>query len=327
MPRAPAFDPIGYLVKRKFPLSGIAPMALRYSNQPMPEPNLTREAEAYRAELAQKSASDLQLLVEEERRAAAEETKRRLDAEERERFFHQPRARADFDHYCKCSYWTVDEAVALSFGKNPEIVNWKNIAPLVGVSAFAREFSLRRDLATRAVYSQQLFERMYPTTFLAWARQTGVPLDAGLVTRAVACGISMKGWRDLYEDLAAKCKEDQKELTRLQVELTQTQQQIVALEQKVAEVTASQQRGADTKPMGSRERDNLQLIAFLGAVKGYGYDPERRNEAAGKIEADTDKLNLRFTDDRIRHHLAEGFSLLPGDWRVRLGLKPNSVNQ
>jgi hypothetical protein len=327
MPRVTGFDPIAYLVKRKYPLFGIPPMRLRSSDKSGSPRTSIEEAEAYRASLESKPSQEIDHLVMEERRAEIEETKRRLDAEERGRFFHQPHARADFDHYCKCSYWTVDEAVALSFGKNPEVVNWKTIAPLVGVSTFAREYSLRRDLATRAVYSQQLFERMFPTTFLTWARQTGIPVNADLANRAVASGISLKGWRDLYEDLVAKRKEDQKELARLQMELSQAQQQITVMEQKATEAAASGERETGTKQLATRERENLQLIAFLGAVKGYGYDPERKNDAAGKIEADTDKLSLRFTDDRIRHHLTEGFSLMPGDWRVRLGLKPNSANR
>lgn len=323
MPTLPGFDPIAYLVKRRFLLFGIPPMAVRNSGKQTSSHN-QEEAEAYKATLESKSKAEIEQLVAEERRAEIEEKKRRLEAEERGRFFHQPHARADFDHYCRCSYWTLDEAVALSFGKNPEIVNWKTVAPLVAMSAFAHQYGRLRDLAMRAVSSQQLFERMYPTTFLAWARQTGISVDANLTARALASGIPLKGWRDLYEDLAATYKADQTERARQQVELGRAEQRIATLEQALADATKRQEQAIATKTLGTRERENLQLIAFLGAVKGYGYDPQLKTEAARNMEADTDKLGMRFTDDRIRHHLKEGFERLPPDWRTRLGLKPSS---
>lgn len=324
MPSVPGFDPITYLVRRRFPLFGIPPMAARYSDKKVGSLN-QEEAEAYKATLESKSRAEIDQLVAEARRDEIEEAKRRLEVEEQGRFFHQPRARADFDHYCRCSYWTVDEAVALSFGKNPEIVNWKTVEPSVGVSPFARQYSLRRDLATRAVYSKQLFERMAPSTFLVWARQTGIPVDAGLTGRAVASGISLQGWRDFYEELAAKSKDDQKELERLASELCQAQKRIAALQQELADAASQTVQITATKDMGTRERENLQLIAFLGALRGYGYDPDKKTDAAARMEADTDKLGVRFTDDRIRHHLSEGFGRVPGNWRDRLGLKPSSA--
>ena len=136
MAKVPVFDPISFLMKRRFPFFGLSPMGKRY-------PSATsifhdpQEVEAYRAELARKPQSELNQLVEHERRAEEEEIKRKLDEAEQARFFHQPNAQADFDHYCKCSYWTVDEAIALSFGKNPQIVNWATVAPYVPASKFA----------------------------------------------------------------------------------------------------------------------------------------------------------------------------------------------
>lgn len=44
---------------------------------------------------------------------------------------------ADFDHYCKMAYWTLDECVALSLGKDPKRVNWKVVQPHTDNSCFA----------------------------------------------------------------------------------------------------------------------------------------------------------------------------------------------
>ena len=50
--------------------------------------------------------------------------------EERKKFYNQPDANADFDYYCKCPYWTLDEAIALSLGKDPVKVNWNTVCSL-----------------------------------------------------------------------------------------------------------------------------------------------------------------------------------------------------
>jgi hypothetical protein len=42
---------------------------------------------------------------------------------EAQRFYNQPNAQADFPYWLAMDFWTLDEAVALLLGKNPEIVN------------------------------------------------------------------------------------------------------------------------------------------------------------------------------------------------------------
>ena len=52
--------------------------------------------------------------------------KQHLEDDQRQ-FFNQPRAAADFDYWSKMTHWTLDEAIALSFGKAPEVVNEKSL--------------------------------------------------------------------------------------------------------------------------------------------------------------------------------------------------------
>ena len=81
------------------------------------------------------------------------------EEEEYERIFYQAHADADFEHWSKAAYWTLDEAVALSFGKSPEIVNWKVVEPDQEVSRFARRYALLRDLAQRAKAVERLHDQ------------------------------------------------------------------------------------------------------------------------------------------------------------------------
>jgi len=49
--------------------------------------------------------------------------------------------------WSKMAHWTLDEAVALSFGKAPELVHWQIISKYVQLSRFAVEYQRRRELA------------------------------------------------------------------------------------------------------------------------------------------------------------------------------------
>jgi hypothetical protein len=90
--------------------------------------------------------------------------------EERERFFNQPHAAADFEHWSRLAHWTLDEAVALSFDKAPERVNWQTIFKFLQLSPFAVQYSRRREIALRAAQWKQLYDPVLPGIFLAWAK-------------------------------------------------------------------------------------------------------------------------------------------------------------
>ena len=122
-----------------------------------------------------------------------EELKARCASEERKRFFHEPRATADFSHYCKLANWTLDEAVALSLGKHPKVVNWKLVSPFTEISTFAKEYEKRPDIANRAQWAQQLFDPVMPSIFLPWAKRKFDPLPAELLDAALAKALLRSG--------------------------------------------------------------------------------------------------------------------------------------
>ena len=117
MPKLPSFDPIDYLVHRKHP-KAISPMAARLNvgggDVPSDQDLLRyqKAADAYRNELSRKTPAEINELVKAEKEKQIAETADRLARKEVQRFFNLPTARADFDHYCKAAYWTLDECVA-----------------------------------------------------------------------------------------------------------------------------------------------------------------------------------------------------------------------
>jgi hypothetical protein len=154
----PENDPIGFLVTRKFPPLRLAALPSDLPLEELSGPKLTsmdraRREQAikeYRAKLEALPANELQSLFKSEFAKAQAEKAAELQREEDARFFHQPRAAADFEHWSKAAYWTIEEAVALAMGKAPEIVSWTTIQKYRGVSPFVRRYARLLDLAKRA---------------------------------------------------------------------------------------------------------------------------------------------------------------------------------
>ena len=71
-------------------------------------------------------------------------------------FFDQPDAQADFEYWSKAEYWTSDEAVAISFGKNPKVVTGEALKNYLGKAQFADNYFSRCDLLDRAIQSDRL---------------------------------------------------------------------------------------------------------------------------------------------------------------------------
>src|SRR3981081_872170 len=202
MAKLPDFDPIGFLIHPKFGAATVR-------GHPIPhlaggrlariDPDIARQIAAFKDELSKLPPDELQALMGSELRAQREEWAAKAELEERQRFFNQPAASADFDHWSRCAHWTLDEAIALSFGKAPERVNWRRVEPFVNVSDFALAYQRRRDLAVRAVAWDQLFDPVLPGIFLAWAKRTELHVSPELQAAIAARGIQVADWKTLYD--------------------------------------------------------------------------------------------------------------------------------
>jgi hypothetical protein len=94
-------------------------------------------------------------------------------------FINEPNARADFEYWGVLPSWTLHEAVALSFDKNPEQVNLESIKKYRAVashSPFVRQFMQRLHLVERAVAAGHLENLTSPRNFSRWALTENLPL-------------------------------------------------------------------------------------------------------------------------------------------------------
>ena len=94
---------------------------------------------------------------------------------EKQYFFNRPEAEADYREWVTMPYWTIDEAVALSYGKNPAKVTAERLASLIGVShSFPGEYANRVERVKRALHARDLSKPIRPTNFVNWANGAGI---------------------------------------------------------------------------------------------------------------------------------------------------------
>jgi len=262
-------DPIEYLVARRFPLYRalqVPPSLTSLGNGGIPADEklrISREIENYRVALKSKTPEELRILVEQEQVNEAQVWRGKAERDEQERVFNQPRANANFLHWSQAVYWTLEEAIALAFGKSPDVVNWSLVQPYVNVSPFAREYARVRDLAIRAKNWKQLYDPVMPGIFLAWARRIGIVVPDELVTAVEARGIIIGDWQDNYEKLKAQFDTLLADRDKIAVICQRLIEERDALKQRVAELEAK-------KPPGKREESTLLNIVagLLGLLLG-----------------------------------------------------------
>ena len=128
-------DPIAYLLKRKF--GGAVLIATSGLPENEEEAELFAEVQTYQTMLQGLEEDHLIALAYQEREKEARELE---DVEEQSRSFNQPNAKADFEYWAKFPLWTLDEAVALTLGKDPRVVTWSKIEEHAETSPFAAQF-------------------------------------------------------------------------------------------------------------------------------------------------------------------------------------------
>ena len=125
-------DPVQYLVEAKSGAGLSREMKPHQKLQPFTDQRARRPAFWRRVDaLLKLRQSEIGDLVEAAKAAEIEKFRLKLEADEKARAFNQPHAAANFTYWAQMSYWSIDEAVALSFGRSPTAASWKAIEPLI----------------------------------------------------------------------------------------------------------------------------------------------------------------------------------------------------
>jgi len=295
-------EKIIFLVNRKFPEQKkiLARGSIHHGQQIDPEVLKIYEQKllAYREELEAMPSENLATIFDAEQAAYQKELFKRISKDEKRRFFSQPKATANFNHWSKASYWTLDEGVALVLGKEPEFVNWKNIEPFKSRSPFAKRYMRVYDLARRACVAHELQNKNSPKIFLAWARKNefDIPHELSQLVKV------RRGTPPRLEEEYTKPKQlfDQQATN-----LIKLQKEKDSIQEKLNEITKA--------PLHESERNSLLKLVYGMAVSAYNYAPGKtRNPATGEnrgsIYADLQRVDISLSSDTIRRFLKEAES-------------------
>jgi hypothetical protein len=327
---------IEFLIRQKLPAIVLANLtSASQSRGTTTLGRITRQQEEtrYRGELLALPDDELRALYESEVSKLIKQNER----EEETRFFNQPHAMADFDHWSKAEHWSLDEAVALAMGKAPEVVSWAKIQSF-STSPFVQRYGRLRDLAQRAIPWKKLFDPVLPTIFLKWAEDNEIPVPTELSEKVYKLKGKVADWKESYDELRAMYDQHIGEGTKRYDELRAMYDQHMAdwkklAEQQSVEIQSNREKislleresdfravavAAETaKPQSPIERQSMLKLIYGMAVRGFGYNPEdKRSTIVPELVGDLALEGLALSDDTIRRYLKEARDHLP-EWQKR----------
>jgi len=309
-------DPIAYLIRRKFYRRQTGLECFRTDRLVGMAPEAEREAvEAYRSELQARRPEKVSALVEAELAREASEEEPQAQQADRDRFFNLPGANADLS-WGRTMIWSLEGAVALSFGKNPDVVTWERVKPHLQFSPFATEYFHIRELAYDARDSGLLHDVVQPYIFITWAKRAGIPFPAELKAAVDENHLEMVDWQAMYyvlEDSSeAREQEDRAIKEQRRATIDELTHRCVDLANQLAAAKSTLRTvPAKATEIGTRERDTLLKLVIGMAVKGYGYDPDQqRSGTVREIVSDLELVGVALDADTVRKWLRQAADLL-----------------
>jgi hypothetical protein len=277
-------DPIDFLSLRVFP----AKLTIRAKAELLTDKKredafaYIKAIDAFEAELSQLSESALKALVEDELESDKLQANEQAEQDENNRFFYDRSARADYMDWIRRESWKVDEATALLLGKDPEVVNWPSINPLVYKSKFAKRYGDLRQQFKQALASGELHEAQTPAAYLLFAKSSGFALPAELEVLITPVKVNKATAPDGSTADAAEDRNDtERAVSIFKNLLEQNREKLTKSAPDSAEgaepADTPAQPGPATAPdtILSMMQERETLLRMLGAmaVGGYGFEP------------------------------------------------------
>lgn len=300
-------DPIAALVRVHFPeLNERTPEGEAFLVQPENVKQTKREqADAFRQHLAALPADQLNIAIAEGKKLADERYQQWRSSELAKPFYARVTAEMDVDHWSRTAYWTVEEAAALSLGKDPREVTRLKVEAIRPPNRFASEYLARLDILERAQTMHQLYHSTNLTRFLAWIEHTRFPMPEALVDAAKAIHRLEVDWKGEYQKLKEKFE-------KYAQETSENFENFATLTSNLEGTVSTEFAKAKAGSLGARERESLLKLVIGMAIKGYGHDPHKsRTSTASEIASDLAALGIALSDDTVRAYLQEARDLLP----------------
>jgi len=209
--------------------------------------------------------------------------------------YNRPEAAADFDMWLSMPVWEPEEAVALSFGKDPELVNLGTlVVPRRNGTPFIRSFKARFQQVMRAIKAGELDAHIRPDLFVEWARKRGLQLDDGLAL--VPDKSSADHWK-------ARCEAAEAQVDDLTSRLSAIEAELEAVK-----------RDQDFKPNPKRKTSWNKLVLGM-AIARFGHLPSGLS-AATLLVVELAEVGLGVKYDAINEILTEAANEISDEYKI-----------
>lgn len=187
------------------------------SEQAVRVANVLSAADEYEDLLIAMNERDFLALYDQEKLKSTRLSRQIAGWRDAEMFFNSPDARADLRRWRLLAYLTVDEAAALSLGKDPNVVNSATMVvgsegpferkspPLRKDSPFLDVFERWREQINRAFHAGQLGTRITPSSLIEWVSQQAETVGSLPRQVRLSLGFDVRGsadWEERYQEAA-----------------------------------------------------------------------------------------------------------------------------
>jgi hypothetical protein len=279
---------IPYLMQRKFSELN------KYKNNPHFNLGISSDdkkeylnrAEEYELQLASIDPQEVKKLWDEERAKEAEENLVVERRKEASYIFNQSEAQIDCVNAAQQSYWTLEECVAYSLGKDPSKVNKKSMMPY-SQTTFGKEFFRRINLIQRGKICLELSEINRPNSCVQWFKCKGISFSDELVEIMSNKPGNIIDLREENQALRDTIKQQLK---------------------KENEIKSHEEKG---HKLHGHEKKSLQQL-FIGIAALFYGEENIKNVKASEISKDLlEQSNIDLNVDTVRKHLKDSLKWLP----------------
>lgn len=231
---------------------------------------------------------------------------------EQKRFFNQSSCDADYHYWARQAYWSINEAITLLLGKDPRKVTWEEVKKYIPNSHFANKFNELRELTSRYVNCQELYDPVFPGVFLAWAERMNINIPIALKETIHAFGIQIADWKSNYDVLSAQYNELDT-LYKEAIKLIDGKDEIIeTLKLRIA-IMEKQKPSPKVDNLKETERQSLYKLVAAMAYNGFGYNSQESKSPLPRelSEIVTQYLGENIDIDTARKWLKEASNRYP----------------
>lgn len=252
------------------------------------------QRELYFLELSKKSAEEIQNLVNEEK------SKEKKEELAKGFFFDRLSADANFQEWYRMPNWSIEEALALSLGKDPKIVNPDSLDNYSNYnhnfnshhksSTLYKDYKLRMETLIRFINAKKMSMHPTPLEFIAWAQENDFSIPEELKNLIHKRWIRSNGLKPENETL---------------------QEEFQKIKSLYEELKNQQIKEENEEKLNPKIKTSLHTLILVMAIEKYRYNPEaEKNISTTNIRSAVERYGLKIDDNTIRARLDEAYNEL-----------------